>query len=131
MPSPFLQPAWTIEEAVLLVEASENIASKTCDADSEVRKLSERLRQGAALTGLTVSSRYRNEENVRNNLKSMSSMLKMIDFIDEEYFQGSTLGTVALCYRKHPDRYVQLLEKAKQIYPAQEEKDYVKSEFKV
>lgn len=131
MTSPFLQPAWTIDEAVLLVEASENIVSKTCDTDTEVRKLSERLRKSAELTGLTVSSRYRNEENVRNNLKSMSSMLKMIDFIDEEYLQGSTLGTVALYYRKHPDRYAQLLEKANQTYPVQDEKNHVESEIKV
>ena len=127
MTSPFLQPAWTIEEAVLLVESSVNIASGVRDAESEVRVLSERLRRGAGLSGLTVSARYRNEDDVRNNLKSMSSILKMIDFVDEEYLQGSTLGAVALYYRKHPDRYAWLLEKAKQLYPDSKESMRVES----
>ena len=127
MTSPFLQPAWTIEEAVLLVESSVNIVSGVRDAESEVRVLSERLRRGAGLSGLTVSARYRNEDDVRNNLKSMSSILKMIDFVDEEYLQGSTLGAVALYYRKHPDRYAWLLEKAKQLYPDSKESMRVES----
>ena len=121
MTSPFLQPAWTIEEVVLLVESSVNIATRVRDVESEVICLSERLRRGAGLSGLTVSARYRNEDDVRNNLKSMSSILKMIDFVDEEYLQGSTLGSVALYYRKHPDRYFRLLEKANQLYPVPEE----------
>ena len=127
MTSPFLQPAWTIEEAVLLVESSVNIASGVRDAESEVRVLSERLRRGAGLSGLTVSARYRNEDDVRNNLKSMSSILKMIDFVDEEYLQGSTLGAVATYYRKHADRYAWLLEKAKQLYPDSKESICVES----
>lgn len=117
MTSPFLQPAWTIEEAILLVEASENISSGRCDAESVTKQLSERLRKGAESSGLSISPRYRNEDDVCNNLKLMSSMLKMAKFFDEDYFQGSTLGAVALYYHKQNDRYAQLLQRANDIYP--------------
>lgn len=117
MTSPFLQPAWTIEEAILLVEASENVASGRVEEENVIKQLSERLRSGAKSLGLTISLRYRSEDDVRNNLKLMSSMLKMAVFFDEDYFQGSTLGAVALYYHKQKDRYNQLLEHANDLYP--------------
>ncbi len=56
MTSPFLQPAWTIEEAILLVEASENVASGRVEVESVISQLSERLRRGSTSYHILIST---------------------------------------------------------------------------
>lgn len=46
MASPFLRPDWNIEEAVLLAQASEDIANASVFKDDVITNLSLRLRSG-------------------------------------------------------------------------------------
>lgn len=128
MASPFLQPQWSVEEAVLLVQASDNIASHSGDVNTEVRKLSKRLRSGAISMGLSISNRYRNEEEILRNLKAINTMLKMVGSVEDDYFDCTTLGKVAISFVKNKDYYYSVLDSANEKYPVVKEFDSMSEE---
>ncbi|MCM1139532.1 MAG: hypothetical protein NC453_13255 [Muribaculum sp.] len=123
MASPFLQPQWSVEEAVLLVQASDNIASPGGDVNTEVQKLSKRLRSGAIAMGLSISNRYRNEEEILRNLKAINTMVKMVDSVEDDYFDCTSLGKAALAFVKDKDYYYSVLDSANEKYPMIKEFD--------
>ncbi len=134
MASPFLQPQWSVEEAVLLVQANDNIASNISDVNSEIQKLSKRLRSGAIAMGLTISNRYRNEEEILRNLKAVNTMIKMVESVEDDYFDCTTLGKAALLFVKDKNSYYSFLDSANERFPVvmemdpMEEKDMVVAE---
>lgn len=117
MASPFLQPQWSVEEAVLLVQASDNIASHGSDVNAEVTKLSKRLRSGASVMGLSISHRYRNEEEILRNLKFINTMIKMVDSVEDNYFDCNSLSRAALSFVKDKDYFYSVLDSANEKYP--------------
>lgn len=113
----FKQPDWSIEEVVLLALASEDISAMNMSEEEAATILSQRLRCGAELMGISIGQRYRNPEEVRNNLKLMASMRKMIGFLEDEYFEGSTIGHIALLAQKERERFNALADTAIESYP--------------
>lgn len=117
MASPFMRPDWSIEEAVLLAQASEDIASASVSKDEAIKRLSLRLRSGAEAMGLTISQNFRSPEEVSSNLQLMGRMQKMVDFFEEDYFEGSSVGQAALLSKKNRDEFHRLLDFATEKYP--------------
>lgn len=117
MASPFLRPDWSIEEAVLLAQASEDIATASVSKDDAITKLSLRLRSGAEAMGLTISPNFRNTDDVSSHLQLMRRMQKMVDFFEEDYFDGSTVGQAALLSKKNRDEFHRILDSAVEKYP--------------
>lgn len=117
MASPFLRPDWSIEEAVLLAQASEDIANASVSKDDAITKLSLRLRSGAEAMGLTISQNFRNKDDVSRNLQLMGRMQKMVDFFEEDYFEGSSVGQAAFLSKKDRDEFHKILDSALEKYP--------------
>lgn len=117
MASPFKQPEWSIEEAVLLAQASESAASDVIDSDELVRVLSLRLRNGAEAMGFSIGLQFRNNEEVKRNLVAITSIIKMLDYVEEEYFEGSSLGQAAWLLKKDKSTYHRILDSANEKYP--------------
>lgn len=113
----FKRLEWSIEEVVLLALASEDITAMKINIDEVAICLSQRLRRGAELMGISISQHYRNMDEVRNNLKIMSSMTKMIGYLEDNYFTGSTIGRIALMAKKDRTRFRALADKALELYP--------------
>lgn len=128
----FKQPEWNIEETVLLALASEESDVVGADTEVIVKKLSERLRSGAQRLGLSIGPRYRNEDEVKAQIKHMTCMLKMVGYIENEYFEGSTIGHVALLSKTNRERFNNLLAQAIDIYPTElslfDEEDFAATE---
>ena len=117
MASPFLRHDWSIEEAVLLAQASEDIANSSVSKDDVITNLSLRLRSGAEAMGLTISQNFRNKDDVSRNLQLMGRMQKMVDFFEEDYFEGSTVGQAAILSKKNRDEFHRILDSAMEKYP--------------
>lgn len=117
MASPFLRPDWSIEEAVLLAQASEDIANASVSKDDVIADLSLRLRSGAEAMGLSISQNFRNKDDVSRNLQLMGRMQKMVDFFEEDYFEGSSVGQAALLSKKNRDEFHRILDSAVEKYP--------------
>lgn len=113
----FKQPEWSIEEVVLLALASEDVAAMKVSLDDAAIALSQRLRCGAELMGVSIGQRYRNNDEVRNNLKLMASMTKMIGYLEDDYFSGSTIGQIALLAKRDRNRFHALADRALEFYP--------------
>ncbi len=117
MVSPFLRPDWSIEEAVLLAQASEDVATASVSKDDAITKLSLRLRSGAEAMGLTISQNFRNKDDVSRNLRLMGHMQKMVDFFEEDYFEENSVGQAALLSKKNRDEFHRILDSAVEKYP--------------
>ncbi len=117
MASPFLRPDWSIEEAVLLAQASEDIATASVSKNDAITNLSLRLRSGAEAMGLTISQNFRNKDDVSSNLQLLGRMQKMVDFFEEDYFEVSSIGQAALLSKKHRDKFHRILDSAVEKYP--------------
>lgn len=117
MASPFIRPDWSIEEAVLLAQTSEDIATASVSKDDAITKLSLRLRYGAEAMGLIISPNFRNTDDVSSHLQLMRRMQKMVDFFEEDYFDGSTVGQAALLSKKNRDEFHRILDSAMEKYP--------------
>lgn len=118
MASPFLQPEWSLEEAVLLVQAGDNIASLSADANIEAAKLSARLRNRPSALGLSFSPRYRNEKEVLLKLKETADLLNLTDSEQEVFSPYTTLEKAAYLFLTNKEKYCSLLEFANEKYPS-------------
>ena len=117
----FKQPEWSIEEVVLLALASEDVTAMKVSLDDAAVALSKRLRYGAELTCVSIGQRYRNTEEVRNKLKLIASLNKMVGTLEDEYFSGSTIGQIALLAKKDRISFLGLANKALDYYPVIDE----------
>lgn len=117
MASPFRQPEWTIEEAVLLAQASKSVATNAVDTENIVAALSRRLRCGAESMGLTISQRYRNEEEVRSNLNLATQILENVNTLSPEYFVGSSVGRAVVLMISNHEEFFRLVDIASEKYP--------------
>lgn len=114
----FKQPEWSIEEIVLLAKLCEDITAMKIDLEKAAEQLSSQLRYGAELMGISISSRYRNVEEVKNNIKLMTTMIKMVGYLEDEYFEGTTIGHIALLTKNNKENFNKLLESAVEIFPS-------------
>lgn len=120
MASLFKRPVWSLEEAVLLAEASEGMAFDAVSVDDFLNGFSSRLRNGAERDGVTISDNFRNPEDVRENLRNILTMRRMSEYFDPELLDGTIHREAALLKKNDPDGYYRILELAQYHYPVEE-----------
>lgn len=113
----FKQPEWSIEEVVLLALASEDVSAMRTDIEDAAEQLSNRLRCGAEMMGISISSRYRSVEEVKNKIKLITSMIKTVGNIENEYLEGTTIGHIALLSKNNREQFNQLTDSANELFP--------------